>query len=122
MITAHFREIVNFVGTEHTASVTGPFVAEQLGRHGPTEVHFAFMWMLNWLLRSRVLGYRGAEALPPAAPFSRALHEIVSSSDQLSALFATSPTSLDYRAELGPEARHELEASVTGDFGRHMTD
>jgi hypothetical protein len=116
-LTGHLRQIIQYADSGRGGGrVVGPFVAEALRRHGPRDVHFACVWVVNWLSANRGLGYAGPDELDPKAPFTRALREMISRSGELSGIFVTTPDSLDYRPGLAPELRREVERVVPKDW------
>jgi hypothetical protein len=115
----HLREMIEYLESrDKSQRVIGPFIQEQLVRSGERDVHFASMWLIEWLLYNASVGYRGAAEVPAKAPFALTLYDMISRSEQLSGLFIATANSLDYRPEVEADTRRQIEYLVPADFLR----
>ena len=114
----HLRQIIDYAATSGRGRerIVGPFVREHLANSGERDVHFACVWIVNCLVHFARVGHDGPYEVNPRAPFSRTLREMISGSAELSRLFVATPESLDYRPDLTPEQRRELESLAPPDW------
>jgi hypothetical protein len=117
----HLLQIIEYMKTRATVNVpriVGPFLQESLDLHGARDVHFACVWLIDFLAGNRHRGYRGPDSVPVEAPFGRALREMMSQSTELSGLLKLTPDGFDYNDDASEEVRRAAEGLVPADWGR----